>query len=113
MTESKVPDHRSTKAKKYRKCYGLKAWKAARTTQFARHRLCERCLQSETVAEATVVNHHTPHRGDWALFIDPNNHESVCALHHDGLIQREEKRGYVIGCDVNGRPLDPAHPWNQ
>lgn len=52
-------------------------------------------LQAEIVTEATVVNHRTPHRRDWALFIDPNNHESVCQPHHDGLIQPEEKRGHV------------------
>lgn len=60
-----------------------------------------------------MVNHRKPHKGDWSLFIDPDNHESVCKDHHDTLIQREEARGHVIGCDADGRPVDPSHPWNQ
>lgn len=104
--------HRSTEAQAYRKLYGLKAWKVAREVQLAYQPLCERCLQSEDVTPATVVNHRIPHRGNWELFIDPNNHESTCAPHHDSLIQREEKRGYEIGSDIDGRPIDPGHPWN-
>ena len=40
---------------------------------------------------ATIVNHRTPHRGDWALFIDPANHESTCKPHHDRDIQAGER----------------------
>lgn len=61
---------------------------------------------------AAVVNHKIPHKGDPALFFDLENTESVCKQDHDALIQREEKRGYDIGCDVDGRPVDPVHPWN-
>lgn len=104
---------RSIDARLYHRWYGLKAWQDARHVQLSRQPLCERCLQGEIVTEATVVNHRTPHRGDWDLFVDPNNHESVCQPHHDGLIQREEKRGHVVGCDLDGRPLDPQHPWNR
>jgi 5-methylcytosine-specific restriction endonuclease McrA len=106
-------DRRSAEAAAYRPWYSLKAWKTARSYQLALHPLCERCLQSEEVVEATVVNHRVPFKGNWSLFIDPDNHESVCAPHHDALIQREEKRGYVIGSDLDGRPLAPDHPWNR
>lgn len=107
------PHPRSPAAQAYHRWYGLKEWKVAREAQLAVQPLCERCLQSEDVTPATVVNHRIPHRGDWSLFIDPNNHESLCAPHHDSLVQREEARGYTIGSDVNGRPVDPGHPWNQ
>lgn len=96
----------------YHRWYSLKAWKIARDRQLARWPLCGRCQKAGRVTVATVVNHRKPHRGDWALFIDPENHESVCKDHHDGLIQREEARGYIIGSDIEGRPVDPAHPWN-
>ncbi|MDN3627161.1 hypothetical protein [Methylobacterium isbiliense] len=45
------------------------------------------------VVPASVVNHRRPHRGEWALFIDPENHESVCKPCHDREIQREERAG--------------------
>lgn len=104
--------NRSSGAQKYRRWYGLKEWKLARATQLAKQPLCERCLQADIITRASVVNHRIPHKGDWALFIDPANHESTCAPHHDALIQKEEARGYMIGSDVNGRPVDPRHPWN-
>lgn len=103
---------RSVEAQDYRKWYGLKAWQAARKAQLAKHPLCERCRAIRRVTEATVVNHRQPHKGNWALFISPANHESACAPHHDRLIQKEEARGHVIGSDADGRPIDPRHPWN-
>lgn len=60
-----------------------------------------------------MVNHKTPHKGDPALFFDVDNTESVCKQDHDALIQREEARGYTIGSDISGRPVDPLHPWNR
>jgi len=74
----------------WRLWYGLAAWKAARLAQLALQPLCERHLARDQVVPATVVNHRRPHRGDWGLFIDPENHESVCKACHDGEIQREE-----------------------
>ena len=35
------------------------------------------------LTRATVVDHIRPHRGDWALFVDPANHQSLCKRHHD------------------------------
>src|SRR5690606_7138473 len=81
--------------------------------QLADHPLCERCEKAGRITPATVVHHRKAYKGDWPLFIDPDNHESLCAPHHDTLAQREEARGYVIGCDEAGRPVDPQHPWNR
>jgi len=109
-------DLRSLEAQAYRRWYGLAIWcgdNGLRARQLARQPLCERCRASGRITAATVVNHRIPHKGDWSLFTDPNNHESVCKDHHDGLIQREEARGHVIGSDINGRPMAPDHPWNR
>lgn len=78
---------------------------------------CQRCGCSLVTTnrhhpQAAVVNHKVPHKGDPALFFDLNNCESACKSCHDALIQREEKRMYTIGCDADGRPVDPTHPWN-
>ena len=37
-----------------------------------------------------MVDHVKPHRGDWALFIDPANHQSLCKHHHDQKTAREQ-----------------------
>lgn len=107
-----MPATRSTEAQAYRRWYGLKAWQQARAAQLAKQPLCERCKATDRITPATVVNHRQPHKGNWALFISPANHESTCAPHHDRLIQKEEARGYQIGSSVDGRPLATNHPWN-
>jgi 5-methylcytosine-specific restriction enzyme A len=61
---------------------------------------------------ATVVDHRIPHRGDRELFWDRSGWQSLCARCHDSHKQREEKTGRVWGCDADGTPLDPKHPWN-
>jgi 5-methylcytosine-specific restriction endonuclease McrA len=99
----------------HRKLYDLAIWRGRnglRQQQLARQPLCERCLSQGKTTPATTVNHRKPHKGDWSLFIDPANHESACKEHHDSTIKAEENRGYTIGTDVNGRPVDPNHPWN-
>ncbi|MGX9574302.1 hypothetical protein [Mesorhizobium sp. f-mel] len=58
------------------------------------------------------VNHKIPHKGDKRLFFDLNNTESVCQTCHSNLVQKEEARGYTIGSDINGRPIDTSRPWN-
>jgi 5-methylcytosine-specific restriction protein A len=62
---------------------------------------------------AAVAHHKMKHRGDPKLCFDLENVETVCKRDHDTLIQKEEARGYVVGSDINGRPLDPQHPWNR
>lgn len=79
---------------------------------------CQRCdcllvTTNRHHPRAAVVNHKVQHKGDPVLFFDVENCEAACKTCHDALIQREEKRGYVIGSDIDGRPVDPAHPWNR
>lgn len=81
---------RRRKTQPWRAWYNTKAWKSARELQLSIEPLCERCKVRGDVVSATVVNHRKRHRGDWDLFIDPDNHESTCQPCHDGEIKREE-----------------------
>lgn len=103
---------RSERAHEYRRLYNTKAWKEARKAQLSRQPLCELCEETNRTVPASVVNHKKPHKGDWSLFIDPANHQSVCKPCHDGAIQSFERTGDMRGCDESGAPLDPNHPWN-
>lgn len=108
-------DARRRREKPHRALYDLAIWRGKtglRQQQLNRQPLCERHLRQGQNVPATTVNHRKPHKGDWALFVEPANHESVCKDCHDQIIQAEEVRGYAIGSDVSGRPLDPDHPWN-
>jgi hypothetical protein len=93
--------------------YGTPAWRAARLARLASHPLCERCSTIDRPVPATVVHHRTKHKGDWSLFVDPRNHESVCKPCHDGPIQSEECRGFSRAVDEDGWPIDASHPANR
>lgn len=86
-------------------------WQKARAGHLRNNPLCAECLKRGIVTPATIVDHIVPHRGDQALFWDPNNRQSMCKHCHDSHKQRLEKSGQVSGCDVNGVPIDPRHHW--
>lgn len=116
------PHPRSPEAEAYRKLYKDARWcgpRGIRRQALLRDLYtCQRCgciviEGNRHDPRAAVVNHKRAHKGDPALFFDLANTETVCKADHDTAIQREEARGYRIGSDINGRPLDPQHPWNR
>ena len=106
-------DRRSPEAQQYRRLYKTARWRQVRAAQLARQPLCETCLSRGRITPATVCNHADPEtkRSPETFYVGPFTSE--CAPCHDSVIQRQEKRGYVIGCDETGQPLDPDHPWNR
>lgn len=87
-------------------------WKALRASQLKREPLCRFCGQLGRVTAATIADHVKPHKGDLVLFFDPQNLQSLCKTCHDSTKAIQEHRGILVGCDVNGKPLDPNHHWN-
>lgn len=104
-------DYRSAEATLYRRWYKTARWQAIRSQQLAKEPLCLMCEQLDRTTPATICDHVTPHRGDQQAFWT-GPFQSLCAPCHDTAKQREERRGYRVGCDDDGRPMDPAHPWN-
>lgn len=94
--------------------YSSKTWRVLRSQQLTKQPLCEMCLALGRVTLADVVDHRTAHKGNWSLFSDPANLQSLDKQCHDSVKQRMEKRGQAgpIGGDVFGVPLDPNHHWN-
>jgi len=62
--------------------YGYR-WQKARAHYLRAHPLCKRCDAEDRAVAATVVDHVVPHRGDMALFWDPDNWQPLCKRHHD------------------------------
>ncbi|WP_226578191.1 HNH endonuclease [Acuticoccus sediminis] len=112
LARGRADDARRRAAQPWRRWYKLAVWQRLRDTQLSRQPLCERHLARGEVVAATVVHHRAPHRGDWDLFVDPANHESLCAPCHDAEAQAEERRGYSNAVDADGWPSDPRHPAN-
>jgi len=70
--------------------YQTPEWQRLRADQLLQEPFCRECgrLGAGRV-RATDVDHIRPHRGDWALFADPGNLQSLCHSHHSAKTMRE------------------------
>lgn len=74
--------------------YGWK-WQKRREDFLRKHPLCVMCVKDDRAVPATVVDHIVPHQGNQALFWDESNWQPLCASHHSGEKQRQEREaGY-------------------
>jgi 5-methylcytosine-specific restriction enzyme A len=81
----KPPEQRPTAAQRG---YGA-AWQRYRLWFLAQpeHVLCAECKREV----ATVVDHITPHKGDYELFHDPANHQALCIRCHNRKTARGQR----------------------
>lgn len=104
-------DKRRSASQPWRAWYKTTQWRALRLATFTRDLYtCRMCAK---VTASPVCDHVTPHKGDPDLFFDAANLQTLCAKCHDSAKQSQERTGVVRGCDADGRPLDPGHPWNR
>jgi len=92
--------------------YGYK-WQKAREGFLKSHPLCKMHMDLGRIVPATVVDHIIPHKGDMALFWQHDNWQSLCKTCHDSAKKRQEATGIVVGCGLDGLPLDPNHHWSR
>ena len=69
--------------------YGRK-WQNYRKIYLAEHPLCVRCEKKGRVVPATVVDHVKPHLGDYDLFWQASNHQSICVRCHNKLTAQHD-----------------------
>ena len=93
--------------------YKTASWQRLRLEQLRCEPLCRYCGQMGLVVAATVVDHVRPHRGNRELAFDPNNLQSLCKPCHDRFATLKDRGQAVPGCDADGYPLDPNHPWGR
>ncbi|WP_419828299.1 HNH endonuclease [Sphingomonas sp.] len=80
--------------------------------------MCEPCDAAGLLTLANTVDHAVPVSAGGAPF--PGLHEltSMCASCHGAKTARGVEAGAVRsskprrGCDADGNPLDPEHPWH-
>lgn len=109
---------RGTGRASWRHLYKRKAWEALRVRIMAESEgqcaMCGTlCIGPHGKPDSPVVDHIKPHKGDEALFFDPDNLQLLCKRCHDGTKAREESRGWIDGADADGWPSDPRHPANR
>ncbi|MGF6986530.1 5-methylcytosine-specific restriction protein A [Paraburkholderia atlantica] len=83
-------------------------WLRIRERQLRLHPLCARCMDKGFVTEATEVDHIVPlFQGGTDAW---KNLQSLCESCH--VEKTTEDMGHRAGgCDINGMPIDPRHPW--
>ena len=87
--EGYCPKHRPVKAGRrasaeYHSWYSLPVWTDdLRPAQLLREPFCRECARRGVRIRATVVDHVEPHRGNWAKFVDSQNHQSLCETCHN------------------------------
>lgn len=123
-------DERARKAKldtqrasSHRRGYD-KAWYRFRTRIVAeRGCRCEQCgclvtLRRHEIPGVPVahLDHIVPIAERPDLRLEPTNVRVLCEPHHNARTARDQgfaRQGRRLGCDEDGRPLDPAHPWSR
>ena len=104
-------NQRSEAAKAYRRLYATKRWKLTRAEQLRHEPLCRMCAEAGRVTAATVCDHTDPRSKDTEEGFFAGPFQSLCAPHHDGRKQQQERRGYATEVGSDGFPTDPAHPF--
>lgn len=85
------------------------AWRKLRAMVLSEEPTCEQCEREGRITLATDVDHRDN---------NPSNNErsnlsSLCHPHHSMKTMADMGHTVKYGCDVNGMPLDPNHPWNK
>lgn len=92
---------------KHKSVYNSARWQHVRAMKLRKTPLCEYC-QPGRQKVATEVDHFKPIENGGAPF-DMANLRSTCKSCHS----QKTAHGEVLhGCDENGMPRDPRHPWN-
>lgn len=98
--------------------YNTSRWQRLRAAHLARYPLCEGCDAMGRLTPANTVDHRTPVSEGGPAFPGHDGLASYCPSCHGAKTARGAEAGAVRstkprkGCDVNGNPLDPAHPWS-
>jgi 5-methylcytosine-specific restriction protein A len=102
--------------------YNTTQWQRLRKYQLSEHPLCEACLRKGLVRSGNHVDHRVPISAGGAAFPQVGTGlATLCASCHSQKTARGPEAGGAKttrplqsrrGCDINGWPLDPTHPWN-
>lgn len=86
------PRDRSEEAKAWRWMYGTQVWKRLRSEQLLREPWCRECARRGVRTRATDVDHVRDHKGDWAVFTDEANLQSLCHSCHSRKTAAEMRK---------------------
>lgn len=98
--------------------YNTTTWKRLREAHLSLHPMCEGCEAMGRMAMANTVDHRVPINMGGHPFPSHDGLASYCPACHGAKTARGVEAGAVRstkprrGCNPDGSPLDPAHPWH-
>lgn len=101
--------------------YNSTQWKRLRAIKLASDPMCGPCLAAGRLTRANTVDHVVPISAGGPAFPGLDGLASMCGPCHSAKTARGSEAGAARttralrprrGCDANGNPLDPAHPWS-
>ena len=99
--------------------YTTAAWARLRAVHLALEPACRGCAAQGRLGIANTVDHVRPIADGGPAFPGHDGLASYCAACHSAKTARGVEAGAVKsarprkGCDVNGTPLAPEHPWRK
>lgn len=93
----------------YSNWYSTARWKRLAKLQLQKQPLCQISLALGLIVAADTVDHIKPHRGDWDLFIDENNLQSVSKQMHDTICQQMECGNWQPSIGLDGWPIESEY----
>lgn len=98
--------------------YNTGAWKRLRLAHLSLSPMCVGCEAMGLLTPANTVDHVVPISEGGPAFPGHGALNSYCASCHGAKTARGSEAGAVRsrkprrGCNPDGTPLDPAHPWH-
>lgn len=97
--------------------YNTAQWQRLRRAHLSIEPMCRGCAEIGRLAPANTVDHVQPISDGGAPFPGHDGLASYCPPCHSAKTARGTEAGAIKstkprkGCDANGNPLDPSHPW--
>lgn len=92
--------------------YANRRWRKVRALQLSLFPLCAHCLKRGVIEPATEVDHVIPIDKGGEIY-DLANLQSLDKSCHARKTRTEHGQKVNLGCDSDGLPIDPNHPWNK
>lgn len=99
--------------------YNTARWKRLRKAHLSASPLCEGCKAMGRLTPANTVDHVRAISDGGPAFPGHDGLASYCPACHSSKTARGTEAGAVQsskprrGCDADGNPLDPDHPWRK
>ena len=89
------------------------AWRVLREEVLMRDPVCVMCLKRGEFRASTQVDHIENNLTDYSDINELWNLQGLCDSCHSLKTAQDLGKNVSLGCDLNGEPIDPRHPWNR